>query len=360
MVAMMSRGLVVVALLCLAAAPVKAQDDFLRAKELYASASYEEALSLLDGLQQRTVGFVAPDVQQYRAFCLLALQRNDEAKQAIEQLFTADPMFRLDETATSPRVQTTFREIRRNVLPSLAQRSYTTAKAAFDKKDPKAAAAFDRVLALLDDPDMEGQALPDFRTVVAAFRDLSATIAAPPPPARAATPAAPSAPPAATPAAASVAPAATPTAASTPPAAATPPATTPPAAATAPPATTSAAGGATASGTATAAPAAARTAPAPASSVVVPAVSISRPMPPWVPRTSADAREIFEGEVEVAIDAQGNVTSASLSTPIYPVYDQQLLAYAKRWKFSPAMRNGQPIASIQLVPIRLQAGQPRE
>lgn len=300
---MVSRLFVVVAVLCVGVARAVAQDDIVRARELYAAASYEEALDLLDNVQARTPGFAPPDIQQYRAFCLLALQRNDEAKQAIEMVYTADPMFRLDETATSPRVQATFREIRRNVLPSLAQRGYTSAKAAFDKKDPKATAAFDRVLALLDDPDMAGQALPDFRTVVTAFRDLSAVMAAPP--------------------------------------------TAPPAPATTP-------------GNAPATSAAAKAAPAPPPAVVVPAVSITRPMPQWVPLNSADAREVFEGQVEVSIDAQGNVTAATISTPIYPMYDQQLVAYARRWKFAPATRNGTPIASIQVVPIRLQAQQPRQ
>jgi TonB family protein len=94
--------------------------------------------------------------------------------------------------------------------------------------------------------------------------------------------------------------------------------------------------------------------------VVVPAVSITRAMPPWVPLSAADARAVFEGQVEVAIDAKGNVTAAAIAAPIYPMYDQQLLAYAKRWKFTPATRNGVPIASIQVVPIRLQTQQGRQ
>lgn len=353
-------------LLVLLAGGAAAQDEMSRAKELYASASYEEALSLLDGLGTGDPEKLPLEAQQFRAFCLLALQRTDEAKRAIEGIYSTDPMFRLDETQASPRVQATFRDIRRAVLPAVVQRRYADAKAAYDRKDPTAAEQFDRVLALLDDPDMEGQAMPDFRTIVGAFRDLSrATAAAAPTPPPAPVPA-PSAMPAAPPVTTGGASA---SGARVPPAAgrSASPTTT-----SRPPATGNSAPAATNAGTATPTastgstgavvpPAASgRTAapdPATPSSVLIPAVAVTRPMPPWVPARPADAREIFSGEIELAIDDKGNVTAAKVVAPIYPNYDQQLLAFARRWKFTPATRDGSPIASIQVVPIRLQATQ---
>lgn len=292
---MITRTLTLIALFVTFTSPLAAQDVTARAKELYASASYEEALAVLD--EARPVEKVSLEAQQYRAFCLLALQRADAAKETIEAIYAAEPMFHLDEAQASPRVQTIFRDLRRSALPGITQRAYAAAKAAFDKKDPKAAAQFERVLTLLDDPDMEGQIVPDFRTVVAAFRDLSRATAA-------AAVLAPPSPPS---------PSAAPTR-----------------------------------------PAASRPAPAAPPAVVIPAVAITRPMPQWSPMNSTDARETFSGQIELSIDAQGNVTSASIVTSIYPSYDQQLIAYARRWKFAPATRNGTPIASIRVVPIRLQ------
>src|SRR5438034_772195 len=59
--------------------------------------------------------------------------------------------------------------------------TFADAKSAFDRKDlTTAAAGFDRVIALLDDGDVEDPTLADLRTLATGFRDL--THAAPPKP----------------------------------------------------------------------------------------------------------------------------------------------------------------------------------
>jgi TonB family protein len=283
--------------LLLSGRPAQGQDEVAAAKALYLAASYDEALATLDRLpaseRDRSV-----DALQVRAFALLALQRSDEARAVIEQIYARDPLFRVDGTQASPRIQAVFHDVRVAVLPGAVQRTYAKARDLFEHKDPKAIAMFERVLTLLDDPDMEGHAVPDFRTVVAGFLDLSRlSLSAPAPAPRhdaAATPV------------------------PSPPAAAAPPA-------------------------------------APEPAIVVPPVAVTRSLPPWDPPAGPSRLLVFEGELEVSIDEHGDVTAASLPEPIHPAYDQQLLRAARQWKFTPATFNGAPVAFVLTMPIRLQA-----
>lgn len=99
-----------------------AQDSLSSVKTLYASAAYEDALSAIDRL--RSTGSAATDsrgLDQYRAFCLLALGRDAEATKALEDLINADPYFTPDENDVSPRVFTLFHTVRHRLLPPLVQ-----------------------------------------------------------------------------------------------------------------------------------------------------------------------------------------------------------------------------------------------
>ncbi len=299
------------------------QDSLARAKELYSSAAYDEALAMLDGLQAGSSagasasaaedsGRIAAEVWLYQAFCLLALGRTDEAKKVIERMVTADPLHRLSDAQASPRVMSVFQDVRRAVLPSAAQRAYAEAKQTFDRKDPRASAQFERVLALIDDPDMQGTATPDFRTLVVGFRDLSLAVA---------------------------------------PSTAQPP----PSVDTArPPAVTITPAGDAGATVRASAPAAAAPAAPGRPVVVIPPLALSQPMPRWVPATTADARRVFTGRLEIAIDEGGNVVSAVLEAPIYPSYDEELLSLARSWRFKPATQNGAPIPFVKIFQIQLQ------
>jgi TonB family protein len=293
------------------ASNASAQDPLTRAKDLYLSAAYDEALVILDRLRTEAPQEAATEVAQYRVFCLLALDRNDEARVAIEEIVNADPFYRPSETQTSPRIRTVFQETRKTLLPGVVQRTYAEAKALFEKKDPRAAGQFDRVLALIDDPDMKGVSqLSDLRTVVSGFRDLSkAMVAAAPPPAPQPS---------------------TPTGTSNSQiTAATSDVVPPP----------GPAGG---------------TRGRDASPTFSLPVVISQPLPRWAPPKSVDARLGFKGSIEVTIDEKGNVSSATLRQSVHPLYDDALLAIARTWRYKPAMRNGVPTPYVKVVEIKLQ------
>ena len=72
------------------------------AKDLYASARYDEALSVLNGLR---IGESVDrkSVEQYRSLCLLALGRASEAETAIAAVVTADPTYRPGESESAAR-----------------------------------------------------------------------------------------------------------------------------------------------------------------------------------------------------------------------------------------------------------------
>jgi TonB family protein len=294
-------------------------DELARAKDLYLSAAYDEALAVLDRLQGEPAGESTTEVAQYRVFCLLALERRDEAKKAIEAIVNADPFYRPSEAQTSPRIRGVFQDIRRSLLPAVVQRTYADAKAAFDRKEPQAAGQFDKVIALLDDPDLQGSpALADLRTVVTAFRDLSKAMASPPP-----APAAP------------------------PPAAAAP------------------AGSTTAAGRGDA--------PAPASSAstpragsapardgdpgVVAPVTVSQVLPRWSPLNGLERTREYSGTIEVTIDEQGNVIAAAIRETVNARYDVELLRVARTWKYKPAMKDGAPVRYAKLVEVQLRPPQ---
>jgi len=282
-----------VVILCAAgAARISASEDLTRAKDLYHAAAYDDALMVLSGMK------VAPsetvEANLYRVLCLIALDRRDEAKEAMGKLIETAPLYQLPEEETSPRVRAMFAEVRKAQLPAVIQRAYAEAKAAFDRKDPDAASRFDDVLALLRDPDVAADpALADLATVATGFRDLSKAGVAP----SAATPSAP-------------------------------PAAPPPAAATSrrPPVPTPASTG-----------------------VIVPPIPISQSFPPLQLR---EARE-WDGEVEVVIDQSGKVVSARMTKSVHPQYDVILLNAAKNWTYRPATKDGVPTQMVKLVGVHL-------
>src|SRR4029079_1660522 len=151
-----------------------ASDELARAKDLYRSAAYDEALSTLDQLAAETSGPTRVEASEYRIFCLIALDRRAEARVIIESMVKGDPFYQLAADQAAPRVRTLFKEIRQSLLPTLVQREYASAEEAFDRQAPDAGAQFERVLKLLDDPMVTpSPALTDLRTVASGFRDLS-------------------------------------------------------------------------------------------------------------------------------------------------------------------------------------------
>src|SRR5690349_15353284 len=83
----------VCAIVCVTVAAAADQDPLGRAKDLYRTAAYDEALGVLNSIPASATSANATEVNEYKVFCLLALDRNDEARQAITALVTANPSY---------------------------------------------------------------------------------------------------------------------------------------------------------------------------------------------------------------------------------------------------------------------------
>ena len=294
--AAMKRPLAALALVTLMAGSAAAQTEpnpLAAARDLYASARYDEALVVLNAMRP-TESTDRKSVEQYRSLCLLALGRGTEAEGAIAAVVTADPLYQPSEAEASPRVRAAFTEVRQRLLPDIVSARYTEAKASFDRKEyALAEQQFQQVMSLLDDPQMGGRH-PDLRVLVSGFLDLSARAASPPPEAK------PSAP--------------LPAAAQTP----------------------------------AVLPAPGRIYVAEDEGVTV-AVPIKQEVP-RVPNTiTSQARD--RGLLELIIDEQGRVVTVMLRMSVHPIYDTQLMAAARDWKYLPATVGGRPVKFRKMVQI---------
>jgi TonB family protein len=296
----------VIALL-LQAGVVGAQDTLVAARQLYASAAYDEALSMLDRLKTGGAGDLAAAslIEQYRAFCLLAVGRQPDAERAMESIVVGDPSFRPDD-ALSPRLQSVFRDVRKRTLPAVVRERYVSAKASFDQKAYQAAAdQFDAVLRLLEAPDVVAAdpALADLRTVASGFRDLARAAAVPP------------APPA-------VAPAAAPG-----------PSPSDPAAPSAP------------------GPHAPRAFYTADDSGVTAPVAIKQDLPPWPQGISKATVRGRRAVLDISINESGNVESVVVRESIVDWYDEALIKEAKGWSYKPASKAGAPVRYRKLMQV---------
>jgi TonB family protein len=267
------------------------------ARDLYASAAYEDALAVLNRVPEASS---PPDeartLSQYRAFCLIALGRTAEADRAIETMITRDPTYQPPANEMSPRVRTAFIEVRRRIMPAIIQQTYAQAKTAFDRKEYEAAAAgFGRVLEVMNDPDLASvyrqPPLSDLRTLAGGFRDLAVTAATPPPPP--VIVAAPVAPPSA------------------------PRVPDPP--------RVYAAG----------------------DPGVVPPQALRQELPPY----PGQLPMVKQGSIEVVIDETGTVESARMRQSVTVPYDALALKAVSSWRYVPATLEGRPVKFRKVVQI---------
>jgi hypothetical protein len=294
---MVTRTLAHALLVVTLAAPASAQDNPLAAaRDLYASARYDEALAMLNGLRPLESSNPANlrSIEQYRLLCLLALGRGAEAEAAIAAVVAADPMYLPTETEASPRVRTAFSEVRQRQLPEIARSRYATAKSAFDRKDYQGAEQqFRELLRLIDDPDMGGR-LGDLRMLVAGFVDLANAASAPPPEPKREEPAAPPA------------------------------------------------------------------APAPAvpdpqrifsadDEGVTPPKALRQDVPRVPVQIASQTRD--RGFLDLTIDELGRVTAARLTVSLHPIYDSQLLSATRDWRYTPASVNGRAVKFRKIIQI---------
>lgn len=157
--------------------PADAEETIQQVKALYASAAYEDALSMLSRMQASTR---KPEYEQYRVFCLVALGRTAEAEKAIASVVSADPSFVPDPAEASPRIRDMFAKTRRALVPEIAQRLYQEARAALDRKDRAGAAThFESLVQLIDSTAMSYEDEPmlsELRLLASGFLDLTRAV----------------------------------------------------------------------------------------------------------------------------------------------------------------------------------------
>src|SRR5262245_32650449 len=132
----MKSMLMIAVALAASAATAGAQDNTLSAaKELYASAAYEDALTTLGRIDGAGAPDLARQIDEYRAFCLFALGRTKEAESAAESVIRRQPLATLDSADTSPRLERMFIDVRTRLLPSLIREQFRSARSEIDRKN---------------------------------------------------------------------------------------------------------------------------------------------------------------------------------------------------------------------------------
>jgi TonB family protein len=275
-----------------------AQESIEAAQTLYASASYDEALAVLNRLQEQPLApGDARSVQQNRALCLLALGRSKDAELAIAAVVNADPAYRPDETGASPRVRSAFKDVRSRLLPGIIKERYNGARALYDKQAwADAMGGLRDVIALATDQDLSDEQrkeAAEYKVLADGFLKLAEAAAVPPPPAP------------------------------------EPPAPVPPA-------------------------------PPPidyervfdsADTQVTPPVTIRQDMPHLMkgslPLPGA-------GIVEVIISKTGVIQRATIAQGMATFYDRQVLDAAKNWRYRPAQLDGQAVRYRKQIRITFQ------
>jgi TonB family protein len=155
--------------------------DLQHIRALYEGASYEDAMRALDAADGASIvsGEQHQTLLQYRALCLLALDRQPDAEKAIEEILSTDPLHQ-PGPEEPPRLVAVFDRVRSRMLPSLARQQYAAAKDLFDHHQfDEAASGFERVLELgsrIAPGDREGAG--DLATLAGGFLELSRARAA--------------------------------------------------------------------------------------------------------------------------------------------------------------------------------------
>lgn len=268
--------------------PYAAEGTLAAARDLYVSASYDDALAMLGAL---TGGSRSVDEQQsidlYRTLCLVALGRTADADRVIEGMLMRQPLYRASNEELSPRVQSAFQNARKRMLPAMIQKEYAEAKEAFDKQNwPVAAAGFADVLKSIADPDIAPVAgappLSDLRQLASGFRDLSVKMTPPPPPAPEPKPVRP-----------------------------------------------------------------VRSVYSADDRDVVAPIAVQQ----RVPKYPAAVTRPLGGVIEFVVDENGAVQTAKMQASIDATYDQMVTSAAKKWLYQPATLEGKPVKYIKRLTI---------
>src|SRR5262245_25475439 len=302
---MMKAPGILVALSVAGAVCAAQQNDPLKtARDLYASAAYDEALSELAQVERdRPTPAAALETNAYRAFCLIALGRSGEAESILESLVRKDPLLTVDRYPdVSPRIAEQFGAVRQRLLPQLIREEYRAARASATEKTPGAQAQLTRVREMLTaakDIDAWDETLDDLSMLVDGFLDLTSGAAT-----TSASPALPApAPPAEVPEAATPSPAA--------------------------PVVFDA-----------------------RSTEVVPPVALSQQrllMPRAVIEEAKRLNRI--GLIQIVIDERGSVEDVLVRQSVTDAYDARVVASVRAWKFRPATKDGVKVKYVKTIAV---------
>jgi hypothetical protein len=316
------KAIVIVGVVLTAAqAGLTAQDSLSAAKDLYASAAYEDALSTLTRLNGD--GGTAPDivkqVDEYRAFCLYALGRTGEAELVAESIIRKEPLTKLDAADASPRLELMFTNVRKRLLPSLIRERFRTARSALDQKDYSAAEPqLTEARLMISDAEKLGvkdDGLADLSILVDGFLQLIRSTADQ----RTSSPPAPA--PATAPAASAVGSQAL-TAAARPQVSPTPPPATP--------------GSAHVYNV--------------GDEGVSPPVALDQRMPAMTIELVRIVKALKTSMLlDVVIDEKGDVVDSIVRRSMNASFDDVIIRASRRWKYRPAMRDGVPVRYVKTV-----------
>ena len=314
------RAMVLVGLLAAVGATARADQNPLEAaKDLYASAAYEEALSTLSRVSEgdTSTPAVARQVDEYRAFCLYALGRTKEAESIAESLIRREPLVPLDAPDASPRLEAMFAGVQKRILPSLIRERYRNLRPVLDRKEyAEAEAPLAEARRMLNEAERLGawdESLADLSVLVDGFLALwraRVEMNAPAP----APPAAP--------------------VASSAPAAPSPPSLSGPS----------------------------ESAPMPSSRASGPRVyrvddaNVTPPVPIYqrTPSLPTELLTILRSLnkptiMSLTIDETGSVEKADVRVSTHSSYDRLLIRAAAMWKYRPATRDGVPVRYEKVV-----------
>ena len=309
-----------------------AQDPLSAAKDLYASAAYEDALSALSRLDsESSPPQVARQADEYRAFCLYALGRTTEAEAVAEAMITKEPLAPLSAADASPRIEAMFVEVRKRLLPSLIRERFRSARSALDQKNFKVAEApLNQARLMIVEAEklaVKDDGLSDLNVLVDGFLQLVRSTLEQ----QAST---------ARPAGAAPAPEAASRVGSASPAVAGASRANQPA------------GGGSRAVSPPAAPASAGRAYSIDDQDVSPPVVIDQRMP----GLPAEMAQMFRsthatGLIEIVIDETGNVVDATMRQSVNAAFDGVFLRAARRWKYRPAMKSGVPVRYVKILAL---------
>ncbi len=319
----MTRLLVGTGVVLTTIATLRADDPLKEVGRLYSTAAYEEALLAMVKVDDSAV---IDQIDEYRALCLLALDRDADAERVVEGLVARHPLGLDGLNEQAPKFTSVYRAVRAWLVPELANKAYHSAVASFEARDYATAdQQFGEALELLHSVEPPASQR-DWELLASEFRVLAALRTAPvePQPVLESRPV--PAPVVFSSAAEIIQPASV----------ISSPAREPISSA---PVVSSAAAGPVV-------PAAFAPVPRVYDKTdldVTPPVEINRTMPPWNPPFVQMAKRTYAGQLELVIGKDGRIRSVEILKSSFGIYDGLLLRAVKQWQYGPALKRGLPV-----------------